>query len=308
MTERTDSHMMVAEPHQSFGGDWTEIKLAMLKDYLAAYLQALKNTDFIKMYVDAFAGTGYRETQTESDTPDMFAEQTEAENAGFFDGSTKLALQIDPPFDRYVFIEKNPRRMKELRVVARDFPAIADRIDFQKGDANEVIPEFCRRTDWQKTRAVLFLDPFGMSVNWTTMEAIAQTKAIDLWILFPVGIGVNRLLKQKPDEMSPAWQSKLDVFFGIPEWRNAFYTTSCQETLFGEEEITSRVPNAIPAIANFYQERLKTLFPKVVSNPRYLCNSKNSPMFLFTFAISNPSQKAQKPALRIAEHILGKTR
>ena len=307
MTELTNSRLMVAEPHQSFGGDWTEIKLDMLNNYLAAYVQALKKHDFIKVYVDAFAGTGYRETQAESDAPDLFAEQVEAENAGFFDGSAKLALQVDPPFDRYVFIEKSPARMKELQSVKTDFHTIADRIDFRQGDANECIPEFCRKTDWQKTRAVLFLDPFGMSVNWTTMEVIARTKAIDLWILFPAGIGVNRLLKQNPNDISGAWQSKLDIFFGTSEWRNVFYKSSHEKTLFGEEMVVSKVPNAISAISGFYQERLRTIFPKVVSNPRYLCNSKNSPMFLFTFAVSSLNEKAQKLALKIAEYILGKT-
>jgi hypothetical protein len=35
---------------------------------------------------------------------------------------------------------------------------------------------------------VLFLDPYGMQVDWTTIEAIARTKAIDLRVLFPLGI------------------------------------------------------------------------------------------------------------------------
>jgi three-Cys-motif partner protein len=43
-----------------FGGDWTETKLAILQKYLAAYTTALKGTSFRKGYIDAFAGTGYR--------------------------------------------------------------------------------------------------------------------------------------------------------------------------------------------------------------------------------------------------------
>ena len=31
----------------------------------------------------------------------------------------------------------------------------------------------------------------------TTIEAIARTKGIDLWLLFPLGIGVNRLLTKE---------------------------------------------------------------------------------------------------------------
>jgi three-Cys-motif partner protein len=66
-------------------------------------------------------------------------------------------------------------------------------IQIRPGDANVEIQELCKK-DWSSHRAVLFLDPYGMQVEWKTIEAIAATKAIDLWLLFPLGIGVNRLL------------------------------------------------------------------------------------------------------------------
>jgi three-Cys-motif partner protein len=307
MTE-TSKGWRVAEPQQSFGGDWTEVKLSMLKDYLAAYTMALKRKSFSKMYIDAFAGSGYREIEAQEDAPGLFEEQVNAEDAGFFDGSVRLALQIDPPFDRYAFIEKSRKRINELRTLTEAFPSLSDRMEFCPGDANKVLPDLCRDTDWVQTRAVLFLDPFGMSVDWSTMEAVARTKAIDVWILFPVGIGVNRLLKKKPDDIPLPWQHRLDRIFGTAEWRAVFFRTISQFTLFGEESVTAKVGDAIRAIADYYQERLRTIFARVVSNPRYLCNSKQSPMFIFTFAVSNPSSKAQGLALRIAEHILGRKR
>ena len=49
----------MGEPIQQFGGKWTEQKLQRLRDYLVAYLQALKNQPFTLYYIDAFAGTGY---------------------------------------------------------------------------------------------------------------------------------------------------------------------------------------------------------------------------------------------------------
>jgi len=48
-----------------FGGKWTQAKLDVLASYLNAYTTALRNQSFRKLYVDAFAGTGYRETQGE---------------------------------------------------------------------------------------------------------------------------------------------------------------------------------------------------------------------------------------------------
>ncbi|MFH1023041.1 MAG: three-Cys-motif partner protein TcmP [Planctomycetota bacterium] len=301
-------NVVIAESMQAYGGGWTEVKLEMLAKYLAAYTTALKNQPFQKWYIDAFAGTGYREIEAEENATGLFTEQAEAEGAGFFDGSVRKALQVTPSFGRYVFIEKSRKRMAELQKVSPDFPSLADKMVFRAGDANDQLPALCRETDWKSVRAVLFLDPFGANVDWSTMEAIARTPAIDVWVLFPVGIGINRMLKLKPADIPQSWQNRLDRVFGTGDWRDAFYKTSRQKTLFDEETITAKVGDPIPAIADYYQQRLKTIFPQVVSNPRYLCNSKGSPMFLFTFAVSNPNPKAQALAIRIAQHILGKGR
>ena len=48
---------------QSFGSDWTEDKLGRVGEYLERYNVALKNQLFSREYIDAFAGTGYREVQ-----------------------------------------------------------------------------------------------------------------------------------------------------------------------------------------------------------------------------------------------------
>ena len=57
-------------------------------------------------------------------------------------------------------------------------------------------------------------------------------------------------------------------------------------------------------IKEYILSRLETAFPRVSKHARIFRNSRNSPMFLFCFAISNESEAAQKLALRIANHIL----
>ena len=32
----------------------------------------------------------------------------------------------------------------------------------------------------------MFLDPYGMEVEWKTLQAVAATRAIDVWFLFPL--------------------------------------------------------------------------------------------------------------------------
>jgi three-Cys-motif partner protein len=301
-----EGYLMAAEPKQAFGGHWTEIKLEMLTEYLAAYTSALKNQPFGKIYVDAFAGTGYREMASQKDSLGLFAEQAEAEADGFFDGSAKIALQTDPAFDRYIFIERKRSALNSLESLCAGFPDHS--IDCRQGDANELLPKLLKEIDWKASRAVLFLDPFGMNVDWSTMEAVAATRAIDVWILFPAGVGVNRMLTDKPEDIPGAWRARLDRVFGTAEWSSVFYRTDPQGGLFDEEQNLTKVPDAISKITGYYHDRLREIFPRVADNPRPMSNSKQSPMFVFTFAISNPGKKAQDLALKIAGHILGKKR
>lgn len=297
---------IVAEPGQTFGGSWTELKLEKVHRYLDAYAQALKNKSFGKIYIDAFAGTGYREMVADGESTPVLWEEAEAEATRIFAGSAKLSLQIVPPFDRYVFIEKNAKRLAELGELKNEHPDLADRIALREDDANHAIPEICRQIDWRRNRAVMFLDPYGMSVDWSTMEAIAQTKAIDVWILFPVGIGVNRLLPDQPTDISASWRARLDRAFGATDWQRNFYKPNGQSFLFPQENGgLVKVSDPIQAITNYYQARLDSIFPKVAPYPRFLCNDKRkSPMFILTFAMASDNPKAHKAGMNIARYIL----
>ena len=76
--------------------------------------------------------------------------------------------------------------------------------------------------------------------------------------------------------------------------------------LFGDSKVIKNASSK--DIENYILERLGDVFPAVAANPKVFVNEKQSPMFLFCFAVSNKSPKAQKLALKIAEHILGKKR
>ncbi len=92
-----------------FGGDWTEQKLQVLGKYLAAYVKALKNQPFQTVYMDAFAGTGYR-TEREGDEPEaglLFPDLAKEAPRKLLEGSAVRALRVEPPFGEYLFIEKS---------------------------------------------------------------------------------------------------------------------------------------------------------------------------------------------------------
>jgi three-Cys-motif partner protein len=143
---------------QSFGGGWTEEKLEVMKRYFAAYARALKNQDFAKWYVDAFAGSGRRtEERASSEGQGSFFGEDESDFAGAIDGSVRIALKIDPPFERYVFVERSRVHAAKLQELKQEFPN--REIDIRVGDANEVLQALATSTNWQKVRAAVFIDP-----------------------------------------------------------------------------------------------------------------------------------------------------
>ena len=294
----------MSEPLQQFGGSWTEQKLQRLRDYLIAYHNALKNQPFTLYYIDAFAGTGYNTPKAPPDYQSpLFDDIAAKETRQFLDGSARIALQIPRPFDEYVFVEQHPDRFAELARLKSDFPALAARINPVNEEANSYLVSLCKGSDWLKEnrRAVVFLDPFGMQVSWTTIRAIAETKAIDLWLLFPLGIGVNRMLPRH-GQISSGWRKRLDSMFGEPDWYSAFYKLQETPSLFGGMEETTVKRADYSAISDYFVKRLKTVFPHVAENPLPLMNSSNCPLYLLCFAAANP--KGGPIAKRIAEHIL----
>lgn len=290
-----------------FGGDWTSTKLDVLAKYLKAYTTALKDKPsadrpFKKAYIDAFAGTGYRTMRDEAHEASanlVFPDLAEEAPQKLLDGSARLALQTEPQFDSYIFIDRDKGRVLQLEALKTEFPDIGSRITVKKGDANQQIRDLCSK-NWSSRRAVLFLDPYGMQVEWETIAAIAKTKAIDLWLLFPLGIGVNRLVTRSGD-IPEGWQRRLDTLLGSKDWREEFYTKERVRTLFGGEE--ERVIKASKeTIGRYFNDRLKSVFAGVADNPGVLRNSANCPLYLFCFAAGN--EKGAPIALKIANSLL----
>lgn len=281
--------------HQ-FGGDWTEAKLDRLKQYLVAYRAIFSKNpkaQFYKTcYVDAFAGSGYRLPSA--------ADPTDPDEQAYRKGSARIALEIEPPFDEFIFIEQCPERVQDLTAMRIAFPNRADRVRIEPADANAFLQQWCKATNWKRHRAVVFLDPYGMQVQWATLTAIAATRAIDMWLLFPLGMAVMRLLT-KAGPPPPEWASALTRIFGTDEWRSAFYPPQTEELLWGSEETHQRTAT-LRSVGHFFVARLQSIFEKVAANPLPLVNSQNTPIYLLCFAAGN--KKGADIAVRIAQHIL----
>ncbi len=294
-------------PQEYFGGDWTFKKLEVLKKYLSAYTTALKNQPFKLGYIDAFAGTGNLNIKKQNFLKNQHRlfELTEDRDAKeYLKGSVKIALETDPLFDKYIFIEQDKKKTLELeKMVDNEFPHLKEKVTIKNEEANKTLQDLCNEKKWEKHRAVVFLDPFGMDVEWETVEAIAKTQAIDLWVLFSLG-GSMRMLMKERGQIPLSWSNVLDKTFGTNEWSNEFYETESKPSLFKEYNQETKKIADFTKIAKYYIQRLNGIFAGVVKEPLLLYNSKNNPIFLLCFAAGNP--KGATIAVKIAESVMSK--
>jgi three-Cys-motif partner protein len=212
-------------------------------------------------------------------------------------GSARLALEVEPPFHRYVLIERATRRASDLTALKAEFPG--REIEIINKDANDAIGEICRTTNWRITRGVVFLDPYGLQVSWATLVAISKTESLDAWILFPTGIGLNRLLK-KDGNLPQEWEDTLDRFLGMKEWRSEFYTIEETRDLFAGSQAKTIKSASAEKFEKFILARLRTIFPVVMGKGVALTNSKGQTMYLLCFVSANRSPKVKTLAIRLA--------
>lgn len=280
-----------------FGGPWTLIKLQVLEKYLKAYTTALKNQRYQLLYIDAFAGSG---------DVDMVDGHYDVKYAG----SARIALANTPAFDSVIFIEKKLKRIRRLEELALKYPGRD--IAIRRSDANEELARVYHEHQWRECRAVLFLDPYGLSVKWDTLRIIAETKAIDVWYLFPLA-GLYRQMAMDARAIDETKAASITSCLGTDLWRTSLYSPSRTRDLF-DGQTDERHANW-RQISEFVTARLGEVFVQVVG-PKLLYQKSfdpdatglaGAPLFALYFAISNPSPAAGALACRMARDIIDST-
>lgn len=276
---------------KGFGGDWTEKKIEILVEYAKAYLTIMSKNRYWKLlYFDGFAGTGMIYKDNKIDIHVTI-------------GAAKRIVEIDEPisFDQYYFVEKNPSNAKRLSKNTKEaFPQ--KKVSIKEGDCNyelKKLAKYLKAEGNKKYRVLAYIDPCGMELEWASIEELKGTK-IDIWILVPTGLGVNRLLK-RDGNISDAWLKRLVNFLGLSEEaiKRYFYKDKTELTLFGEVTNQTKEADAISKSAELYRKRLKEIFD-FISEPFILQNSKGTTMYHLFMASNN------KVALKIANDIIKK--
>jgi three-Cys-motif partner protein len=222
-----------------------------------------------KIYIDAFAGSGF----------------TEIKSGEVLVGSALSSLRYD--FDKYYFLDINEDNIRHLpKYIAIKCPEKLDKINFIVGDCNTELKKILASLN-KYQRGVIFLDPYAMELEWNILNDIQATSILDVWYLFPFSAVNRNLFKNR--EIPKANKEKLDKIFGDDTWESALYKESIQQNFLGEIFYDKA---SVDEIREYILGKMKKVFPHVSSKSRFLKTSTHSPLFLLCYAISNDSPKA----------------
>jgi three-Cys-motif partner protein len=290
---------------ESLVGPWARDKLDRLAKYLRAYTTIMQAQHWCReyVYVDAFAGPGTHTLRpatsrtTLQDTLMGIAQYGSADRDQheFVAGSPRVALELEHPFTRYVFIDHQPDRIAELKRLKAEY-AGHRHIAIREGDCNTYLQERIVRNpqvDWRTWRFLVFLDPFGMQVPWDTIRALGETGAVEIFLNFPVGMAIQRLLLRS-GTFTDRRRKKLDDYFGSGEWYDVLYRH--EPDLFRESSPV-KVEASGKALVQWYRRRLQESFGHT-SKAALIRNTKGGHLYYLMLATPNAT------GLKIANAIL----
>ena len=251
-------------------GYWSEVKLHIVREYAHAYSTILAAQPRLShVYIDAFSGAGVHRSKG---------------HGGEIAGSPMIALNTDPPFSEYHFIDLNGDKVEHLRSLVGDRPDVY----FYQDDCNTVLLEqILPRVRYdQYRRGLCLLDPYGLHLDWRVILAAGQSKAIDMFLNFPI-MDMNRnVFWHSPDGEDGVDQRDIDrmnTFWGDESWRAAAYPTAAGPVRAIEEKASNR------AIAEAFRERLRQVAGfSNVPEPMPMRNSRGAIVYYLFFASQKP--------------------
>jgi three-Cys-motif partner protein len=265
-------------------GYWSELKLEIVEKYGAAYTTAFnRSPNLKKYYIDAFSGAGVHISKTTG---------TQVE------GSPARALNVSPPFDGFYFIDLDEDKTDYLRSMyggRRD-------VHIHTGDSNKyLVDEVLPKIQYKKfTRALCLLDPYALHLDWSVILQAGQSKAVDMFLNFPV-MDMNRnAIWRSPDKAPQDGIDRMNRFWGDESWRRVAYAESKQTNLFFRPALEKQDNDAI---VEAFQKRLKDVAGfEFVPDPLPMRN-RNKAVVYYLF-LASPKAVAKK----IIEEIFAKYR
>ena len=191
-------------------------------------------------------------------------------------GSPLIGLTAAHPATQFRFNEYDLVYKSALEQRVSVSPLL-DRVRIYQADVNEVVTEICeeilardrgRKSEEWSTLNIAFLDPEGLELHWSTVEALASIRRMDLIINFSTG-GIVRSIGRKNLQA-------VDRFFGTTTWR--------------EVDVTRDPVKRRRALIDFYRQRLEKFGYHIAIDPNLggddiaVNNLRNAQVYSLIFA------------------------
>lgn len=252
-------------------GIWSEVKLAIIKEYASAYATILDATRRDKisslrwLYIDAYAGPGVHLSRR---------------TGQMVEGSPLIALNTQPSFHEYHFIDSDPKRAAQLRTLAGERKDIF----IYSADCNEILLQkvFPRAKYEDYRRALCLLDPYNINLRWEVVETAGRMGSVDIFLNLMV-MDINRnAMRRNPEKSIQSKMDQLTLLWGDETWKDVGYDTT--GNLFGEPE---KVSNEVFAKA-FRQRLISKAGFKHVGQPMPMRTKTNAVIYYLFFASQKP--------------------
>ncbi|MGH6868849.1 MAG: three-Cys-motif partner protein TcmP, partial [Methylocella sp.] len=164
-------------------------------------------------------------------------------------------------------------------------------VNIHTGDSNKYLAEKLLPTiQFNKfNRALCLLDPYGLHLDWDVIFQAGQSKAVDLFLNFPV-MDMNRnAIWKNPEKVPQGGAERMTKFWGDNSWKQVAYAESPQGNfLFGPEVVKQGNEEIVAA----FQDRLKKVAGfALVPDPLPMRNSNNAVVYYLFFASQKPVAK-----------------
>jgi three-Cys-motif partner protein len=248
-------------------GDWSVVKLNIIEKYGSAYTKTFENTrgrKLKKYYIDGFSGAGVH-----------VVKRTRQQ----IEGSPARALKIKPSFDWFYFIDLNKDKAAYLEKLCKGH----SNVDIINDDASTYLRKLLPTIQYEKfNRALCVLDPYGLHLDWDIIELAGKSRAVDMFLNFPV-MDMNRnAIWRNPDKVPREGIDRMTRFWGDESWKQAAYAKSKQADLFSEPD-DEKQPNS--AIVAAFRERLTNVAGfEFVPEPIPMTNSNRAVVYYLFLA------------------------
>lgn len=187
-----------------FVKEWAREKHLYLNNYLKIVTGAMKKKWENLTYIDLFSGPGRSIIESDKKSDEI-------------DGSPLIAIKLQHPFSKYIFVEKETIFIKALKERCQKFPHLNNKIEFIEGDCNDKITEVVNLIP-DRSLGMTFIDPYGLDFSFSSLEELAKNRKMDLLINFPMGMAIKRNI----DKFIKKQWSPLDEFLGDDKWREEY--------------------------------------------------------------------------------------